>query len=144
MVMWLAGGENGGKVKNSRVQRRVLAGVLARYTRHPPLIAKHIRQSSEKNRKYQTNFLSGRFHQKRRGYMPGRNARQSEQFLKLSAKSLFRILSAFRIQRNGCISGAIFGGSYVTFVDVIWSKWNWKLKEGKNFFLVEGLIVAYR
>ena len=28
--------------------------------------------------------------------------------------------------------GAISESTYVTFVDEIWSKWNWKLKEGKN------------
>ena len=50
----------------------------------------------------------------------------------------------------GCILGAISGSTYLTFVDVIWSKWNWKLNDkreiplGSPFWsLVEGLIVAW-
>ena len=55
----------------------------------------------------------------------------------------------FQIFLDGCLLvGAISESTYDNFVEVIWSKWNWKLKEGKNLLgstfagLVEGLIVA--
>ena len=44
----------------------------------------------------------------------------------------FRLTPHMLFFMDGCISGAISGSTYVTFVDVVWSKWNWKLKKGKN------------
>ena len=55
----------------------------------------------------------------------------------------------FQIFLDGCLLvGDISESTYDTFVEVIWSNWNEKLKEGKNLLgstfagLVEGLIVA--
>ena len=62
-----------------------------------------------------------------------KGSRRLETYISFRLK--FRLtpqLICFLFYMDGCIPGAISENTYVTFVDEIWSKWNWKLKEGKN------------